>query len=327
MKVTDFQKKNLERWSEYDDLLENAEKKEGLSPQELAQLPEMLQQQCADLSLARYRMYGANVCEHLNQQVLKGHKIVYKKTGKFFSKILVFIASDFPRKVREEWRLHIISWLFFLVPGLCIYFAVKSGNVEWARAILGELGMANMDSMYGEGSSVISSGRQNEGANFKMFAHYVNNNIGIDFQIFAGGILFGIGTIFFLVYNALFFGAAASYVEVYGDPQAFYGFVSGHASYELWAMIISGMAGLRVGLALLLPGRMTRGLSVKKASKSALVLIMGAALMTFFAACVEGFWSAQLVPFKTKVYVGYAGWILCILYFTFCGRGGLKSEA
>ena len=74
------------------------------------------------------------------------------------------------------------------------------------------------------------------------------------------------------------------------------------------------MAGLRIGLGLLKPGRKTRRRSLIDAGKKSLPLIIGAALMTFVAAVIEGFWSAQVMPPMVKYSVGIALWGVCFLY-------------
>jgi len=86
-------------------------------------------------------------------------------------------------------------------------------------------------------------------------------------------------------------------------------------------MVVSGMAGMKLGLAILRPGRLPRVRALVAAGKDALPLIYGAALMTTLAAIVEGFWSAQLLPSGVKYAVGILGWLLHIAYFTMAGRG------
>jgi uncharacterized membrane protein SpoIIM required for sporulation len=80
------------------------------------------------------------------------------------------------------------------------------------------------------------------------------------------------------------------------------------------------MAGMRIGLAILRPGRLPRTRALAEASKQALPLIYGAALLTTLAAVVEGFWSAQRIPYEWKYAAGIAGWLLCALYFLMAGR-------
>ena len=56
------------------------------------------------------------------------------------------------------------------------------------------------------------------------------------------------------------------------------------------------------------------------ASKKALPLIYGVALLTTLGAVVEGFWSAQPIPSEIKYAFGLMAWVLHIVYFLMAGR-------
>jgi len=111
------------------------------------------------------------------------------------------------------------------------------------------------------------------------------------------------------------------YVHYACDPKSFWTFVAGHSSFELLGMVVAGMAGMRLGLAILHPGRLTRAKALAEAGKRALPLIYGAAIMTTCAACIEGFWSGRPLPADWKYGAGIVLWILHALYFLFAGRG------
>jgi uncharacterized membrane protein SpoIIM required for sporulation len=230
-----------------------------------------------------------------------------------------FVAVKFPQTIRREWRLF---WLCSAVFWLPFFAMMLSANhdISWVQATLGGDGMTAMEEMYGGKEEQISHLRNKFGSNFMMFCYYIQHNVGIDFQIFAGGMLAGIGTIFFLIFNGIYLGAAAGYVNHAGNPESFWTFVAGHSSPELLGMIVSGMAGMRLGLAIVRPGRLPRSRALTEAAKQALPLIYGAALMTIFAASIEGFWSALVLPSAVKYTVGIIGWVLFILYFTLAGR-------
>jgi hypothetical protein len=50
-------------------------------------------------------------------------------------------------------------------------------------------------------------------------------------------------------------------------------------------------------------------------------MMYGAAMLFFFAACVEAFWSPlTTVPPQVKIAVGIAGWVLVLAYFLLAGR-------
>jgi len=178
---------------------------------------------------------------------------------------------------------------------------------------------ARIESMYGPDSLRPGRGRD-ASDDVVMLAFYVYNNVRIDFQCFAGGVLFGVGSIFFLVYNGLHIGAVAGHLTRVGYGEAFWGFVAGHSSFELLGAVLAGAAGLRIGYALVAPGRRTRGGALRAAARPAVYLLYGAAAMTGCAAFVEAFWSPQReLPAELKYGVGIGLWAAWLLYFAFAG--------
>ena len=154
-----------------------------------------------------------------------------------------------------------------------------------------------------------------------MFAFYIWNNVRIGFQTFAGGMLAGVGTVWFLAANGVIIGAVAGYLTEVGYSETFWSFVAGHSSLELLAIVLSGAAGFRLGLAVIAPGNLTRRSALVAAAKPAVRMMYGAALMFGAAAFVEAFWSPLTeVPFAVKISAGIAGWGLLLLYFAFAGR-------
>ena len=331
MQGREFEQRNAERWREYEQSLNGMDSATGRSEDRVsvdpAKIPVMFREVCADLALARHRMYGMSVNERLNTLVIRGHKLLHRRASGTWGTFFQFVTVDFPVAVRVEWRLLLVASLCFVLPILgVVLIGFYWPNFTWIEAILGDKTMDSLDMMYGSSDRQIENLRSEYGSNFMMFSHYVYNNIGIDFRIYAGGILACLGSFFFLIYNGVFFGAVVVYIHVACSKEAFYSFVASHSSYELIAMVVAGMAGLRIGLGLLHPGRKTLAKSLMDAGRRSLPLIIGAALMTFFAAIVEGFWSARDLPVTVKYVVGIAGWILCVLYFVFGGRVVLAKK-
>lgn len=319
MKVKDFEQRHIDKWNRYEATIVALERGQKGVPN-VEEVPKMLRERCNELALARHRMYGTPMCEYLNQQVIRGHKLTVRNAGGFLEKIMHFFATGFPQAIRKEWKLFVLCWMVFLIPLIGMWVSVHY-DIDWVRSILGSDGMSSMDQMYGKEAESLTSVRDEPGADFMMFSHYVNNNIGIDFQIVAGGVLAGVGSLFILLMNGLGIGGAMAYVMEYGDPVRFFSFVSGHAPYELTGMVVAGMAGMRIGLGILNPGRMTRGRALLESGRRGLPLVFGAFALTFIAACVEGFWSAGPATPTVKYWVGFAGWAALAYYFIFVGRG------
>ena len=84
--------------------------------------------------------------------------------------------------------------------------------------------------------------------------------------------------------------------------------------------MLSGAAGLRLGLAVVSPGNLSRKSALVAAAKPAVRMMYGAALMFGAAAFVEAFWSPLTeIPYQVKISVGLAGWALLLFYFAFAG--------
>jgi uncharacterized membrane protein SpoIIM required for sporulation len=157
--------------------------------------------------------------------------------------------------------------------------------------------------------------------NFTMFGYYIWNNVRIGFQTFAGGLLAGVGSVWFLAANGVIIGSVAGYLTQVGYSATFWSFVAGHSSLELIAIVLSGAAGLRLGLAVIAPGNRSRKSALVAAAKPAVRIMYGAAILFFLAACVEAFWSPHTaLPPNAKIAIGVAGWALVLLYFLFAGR-------
>src|SRR5258706_13794580 len=87
-----------------------------------------------------------------------------------------------------------------------------------------------------------------------MFGFYVWNNVSIAFRTFASGLAFGVGTLASLAYNVLDLGLIAGHLIRKGAAQPFLGFVIAHGAFELTAMLLSGVAGMRPRPPPLAPG-------------------------------------------------------------------------
>jgi uncharacterized membrane protein SpoIIM required for sporulation len=154
-----------------------------------------------------------------------------------------------------------------------------------------------------------------------MFGFYIRNNIGVAFQCFAGGLFLGLGSLFFLAVNGAFGGALAGYLTAQGMSGTFFPFVATHSAFELTAIVLAGAAGLRLGHALLAPGRLTRRHALVLATHEAVVLLYGVTAMLLVAAGVEAFWSsANWLPPTLRYSVAAGCWAAVIGYLTLQGR-------
>lgn len=282
---------------------------------------------CQHLALARSRNYSSHLIDQLEHLVLRGHQQLYRRRSQLGPNIMAFLAAGFPRQVRAQWPLVLAAclllFLSLLLTALWVYL-----YPEQVYSILDPAQVAAMQSMYDPQGGRLGRGVERLASeDWRMFGYYVMNNIGIAFQTFASGLLLGLGSAFYLVYNGITIGAVAGHLSSIGSGPTFWSFVIGHGAFELTAIALAGAAGLGLGLALVAPGRLSRGEALRRAAKASVQLVYGVVLLLLLAAFFEAYWSAKSsLPHWLKFGVGIGLWVLVLTYLTLAGRGRHAPE-
>jgi uncharacterized membrane protein SpoIIM required for sporulation len=274
---------------------------------------------CEQLALARDRAYPAYLVERLERVTADAHQLIYQHRSFSLSGLTDLLLQAFPRSVRRHRWYVLVATLLFVVPTLVTGWLVYR-EPELILAVVDSASAAEFEDMYS--SSAESIGRKRTvDTDWQMFGYYIRNNVSVSFQCFAGGLFLGVGSIFFLVLNGALGGAVGGYLTERGLGENFYSFVVTHAAFELTAIILSGAAGLRIGHALLSPGRMSRRASLVQATREVMPIVYGFSIMLVIAAAIEGFWSsATWLPQVVKYGVAAACWTGVLLYFFRQGR-------
>jgi uncharacterized membrane protein SpoIIM required for sporulation len=160
-----------------------------------------------------------------------------------------------------------------------------------------------------------------------MFGFYVWNNVSIGFRTFASGLLAGVGSIVVLVMNGVLIGGVAGHLTAIGYGGPFWRFVATHSAPELLAIVIAGGAGLQIGMALLAPGRRTRGRALVEAGRDGARLVLGVFAMLVFAAFIEAYWSSRAaLPDALRFTVAGVLWVGILAWLAFGGRNAAASD-
>ena len=316
MTPQEFTRRHEPDWTRFRQLLD----KDKSAPQ--ADFPRLYREVCTHLALARDRHYPLALVDRLNLLALEGQQRLYRHQGGLWLAALNFIARDFPVLLRQHARLFWLAAAFFYVP--MAFFTVA---VYWHPALAFSAmppdQLHSFEQMYAPGQKLIGDHVRGGDTNLLMFGFYVMHNTGIGFETFAGGIFAGVGSLFTVFTNGVDIGVVSGYITQRGYGQNFWSFVVTHSAFELNAIVISGMAGVMLGLALVAPGQQTRRDALISRGRDAVRLVYGAAGMFFLAAMIEGFWSSStsIAP-EVKYGVAACAWLGVVLYFVFAGRGG-----
>lgn len=317
MNQQEFEHRHAPEWERFERMLDVLAK--GQAQSDAAEFPQRYRALCQQLALARDRQYATYLIDRLNQLVLRGHQQFYSAQAGLFSRVLAFVGGGFPRLIRAEWRLLLASFVLFYASQFAMGWATYH-HPQMIYTLMDAQEVSNFEAMYRPDAPHIGRVRGADN-DFFMFGIYIRNNITIGFQTFASGILAGLGTIFYLLFNGVYLGAVAGYLTQLGYGATFWPFVIGHGAFEDTAILFAGMAGLKLGFALLAPGRRRRAQALVDAAKVAVKIVYGMVGMLVIAAFFEAFWSGSAsIPANAKYGVGAVLWTLVIGYFLLAGR-------
>jgi len=335
MTPLEFERRYQPVWNELERLLERLEmparartKKGVPAPpaMQLSRIPPLYREVCHHLALATDRQYPHFLVTRLQTLVQRGHQALYQTKTHFWAGIWRYVSLEFPQLIRGHPRLLLLSALMFCVPLFALMLTCYLVP-EAVYSVFDPGQVAVFEKMYNPAAGAIGRERPAD-SDFLMFGHYIRNNIGISFQVFASGLLAGVGCLFYLMLNGLFIGALAGYLTALGYGSTFWQFVCGHGSFELTAIVLSGVAGLKLGTAILMPGQKTRRDALTDAAKIAIRMMYGIAAMLLIAAFIEAFWSsARWLPVEVKYAVAAMLWSGIFYYFMFQGRARKAKSA
>lgn len=281
--------------------------------------PALYRRLCQSLALASQRGYSPSLTDYLQGLVLASHRQLYASAAARPLTLRYWLGVELPRRVRAEWRLLLLALVAFWGVGSAVGLLIWH-QPHWAYSLSDAHSIQEYRSMYQSANANIGRGSSQD--DVLMFGFYIWNNVSICFRTFAGGLLGGIPALVSLVSNGAHAGLIASVLSA--DPSTritFWSFVVTHSSFEITGLILSGVAGMRLGWALIHPGRRSRRHALQHSSREMFPVIVGAALLTLLAAFFEAFWSAAggITP-SVKFAVGGVCWALVIGFFVFAGR-------
>ena len=309
MTALEFQTAHEALWAELEQAVRLPEHR--LDPQRFLALYRTC---CEHLALAEARGFPSGIVERLSIVTARAHQIVYRQSDFGIARIARVLLNRFPATVRAHRGYVALAALLFVGPALVLGFVVYH-KPDLILSIVDASTATQFEKMYDPSNEVLGRLRD-AGSNWMMFGFYVMNNIGIAFQCFATGILLGIGSVYFIAMNGAFTGAIAGYVASAGFGGTFFSFVATHSAFELTAIVLCGAAGLRIGRAVLFPGRLPRTAALESAGRDTSVIVFGSAVMLVIAAAIEAFWSSAAWITPTAKYSGAAAcWMLVTVFF------------
>ena len=304
-------------WRKLDSLLTKAQDKSvsSLTDEELVSIPVLYRSTLSSLSVARSISLDQGATTYLESLALRAYLFVYGVRSTPWERTARFFSLDWPGAVRSLWRETLVSAALFILGAVVAYLLVGH-DPDWYYSFIpqGMSGGRDPASSTAELRQTLYDGGGKDG--LSAFAAFLfTHNAGISILAFALGFALCLPTAFLLVYNGASFGA---FVALFVGHQL--GFeVSGwliiHGVTEIFACILSGAAGFRIGWSVIFPGDRARLEAAAESGRLAATAMVGVVIMLMLAGLLEGF-GRQLITIDAARYaVGLATGVVWLLYF------------
>jgi uncharacterized membrane protein SpoIIM required for sporulation len=270
----------------------------------------------ADLAVARRRFPGDPLLDRLERLVLAGRQAIYSERRRGGSPIS-FITRDYWRLVMGRPGVLAVALLGLFGP--CLLTAVWALHDPGAALGLVPGRFKNAADPH---LRHLALGTATQAA---LAGSIFTNNIQVTFLAFAGGLTLGVGTLAMLAYNGILLGALAGITMQAGSFPIFVRYVVPHGLLELSCIAVAGAAGLRLAWAVIEPGTLPRGASLRGQARPAVTLVLGTAPWLVLAGLTEGFVTPRGLSLLTALAVGVG---LAAVYWLLAatrGRGGFTG--
>jgi uncharacterized membrane protein SpoIIM required for sporulation len=283
-------------WTALDAALRRAgDRPERLGPDGVRELGALYRAAAADLAFARRRFPRDPLTGRLEALVLRGRAAVYARAGRRQS-VWRFLVRGYWRRLAERPAILLAAWLCLLAPA--------AAGAAWAAADPATAAGV-VPAQFQAAADPPASGRDfgaGEGAEFS--AAVMTNNIRVTLVAFAGGIAFGVLTVLPIAFNGLLLGVLAGLAVGAGHGAAFLRLISSHGPLELSCIVCGGVAGLRIGWALVRPGPRRRGAALRAEARPAIEIAAGTVPFLVICGLAEGFLTGPGIPLAAQVAIG-----------------------
>jgi uncharacterized membrane protein SpoIIM required for sporulation len=276
-------------WRRLESLLKKAEggRAKRLADDELLQIPVLYRAATSSLSMARATSLDASLVAYLESLTTRAYFFVYGPRTKLLQRVSRFFRQDWPEATKGLWRETAICAAIFLVAACAAYFMVLRDN-GWYDTMVG--GMAQGRDFAAPTDALKKVLYNNDSDHFLgAFAVYLfTHNAGVSILCFALGFAFGVPTALLIAEQGLVFGAMLALYASRGLGWQLLGWLMIHGATELYAVILAGAAGFRIGWAVAFPGDRTRIDAAAAAGRQAGVVMIGVVAMLMVAGLLEG---------------------------------------
>jgi uncharacterized membrane protein SpoIIM required for sporulation len=302
-------------WWRLEEILTQAEKRgvRKLEHEDLLALPILYRGALSSLSVARETSLDHELITYLEGLCARAYFFVYGVRTSAWKRLGDFFARDLPGAVRGLWRETLLSSLFFAI-GLVAGYLLVSAEPGWYGAFVPD-GLAG-ERNFSASRETLRGTLYNSHEGLSTFATFLfTHNTRVSIFAFALGFAFGVPTALIILYTGAMMGAFFALFVSHDLGMELGGWLIIHGSTEIFAIVLAGAAGFRIGWSVVFPGEQSRLAAAAERGRSAALVMGGVILMLLFAGLLEGFGRQLVLTDLPRYAIGLSMFFLWCVYF------------
>lgn len=317
LKSQRFRREREADWRRLEAIVDKAEKRSAaaLSDDEILAMPVLYRSALSSLSVARATSLDQGLIGYLESLAARAYFFVYGARSTPQEQLAAFFSRDWPGGVRGLWRETLIALAITLL-GAAVAWWLTGTDSDWFFGFV-DAGLADGRDPTASRETLRATLYHDEGAGgLSAFSTWLfTHNTGVALLAFALGFAFGAPTIVLLLMNGAMLGAMLHVFFAKGLGYEFSGWLLIHGVTELFAIVLAGAAGMKIGWAVAFPGADSRLEALARAGRTTGAAMVGVVLMLLLAGLLEGF-GRQLIGSEVVRYaIAAATALVWGLYF------------
>jgi len=326
LKSQRFRQEREADWRRLERLMDKAEKRSAasLTDDEILAVPVLYRATLSALSVARETSLDRGLTDYLETLAARAYFFVYGSRSTLRGRLAVFFRHEWPAAVRRVWPETVAAALLTVI-GIIAAVVLTAQDPDWFHSFIPAELASGRDPA--ASTETLRAGLYHDKGSdgLSVFATYLfTHNAQVALLAFALGFVFCAPTSLLLLYNGAMLGALFTLYVSRGLGFELGGWIFIHGVTEIFAIILAGAAGLRIGWTVAFPGDRPRQEAVAEAGRTAGVVMGGVVVMLFLAGLLEGF-GRQLVTNDFARY-GIAGATAVLWAAYFYGSRGTRSD-
>lgn len=316
--ATRFRAAHEADWARLEQLVTIMEKRSirRLSDDDLLALPGLYRTTLSSLSVARDTSLDRALISYLEQLCTRAYFQIYGVQTPATRQISRFFTQGWPEAVRSLWRETLLCLVLTFGAAILAYVLVRS-DPSWFYSMIPEALAGGRDPTASADylrSTLYDDGDQKDWLlTFSAFLFTHNSQVAI--FAFALGFAFAVPTILLILYNGLMLGAFFAVFDSKGLGPNLAGWLAIHGTTEIFAICISGAAGIRIGMAVAFPGRLSRVEAAVRAGRVAATAMIGTVIMLASAGLLEGVGRQTILNDGLRALIGSVMLAAWMVYF------------